>query len=250
MANSYIAVPNVLPGNVTIGGNLTVSGNYLTIGSFTEKMRLGVDNANSGKLSWNQQAGGAVRDNAAKPAQSYFLGNSAGLPEWELQNSAGSLTDAAQPATIFTNTTQQTNTGNTTENTIYTKTIRANLIGANGALRIYIGIDATTQGGTPSIIRAKLGGTNLCTWGPDPTDNTGSIDCIGYICNVNSASVQKARSYKLGVSLTRTTVTATGAVNTAVDQTFTITAQCGAASDQQDFRIVVVELVNTFGPVT
>ncbi len=247
MANSFVTVPNVLPGNVTIGGNLTVTGNVLTVGSFTEKLRLAVDSANQAKLSWNQQGGGATRDNAAKLAQAFFLGSGAGLPDFELQNSAGNTTDTALPTTIFTDYTNHQNTGNTTENTIYSKVIRANLIGANGALRIRLRVLANPDAGAGTTLRLKLGGTTLS----NPSFvGVSQLDYEFIVANRNSASSQWIGTRTLSSTGAVVVTQGVSAVNTAADQTLTITLQSGNAADVQNADFCTIELMNTYGPVT
>jgi hypothetical protein len=250
MANSYIAIPNVLPGNVTIGGNLTVAGNVLTIGTFTEKLRLAVDSANQAKLSWNQQGGGSTRDNAAKVAQALFLGAGASQLDLEVQNTAGAAMDTAVPQTIFADYTNHTNTGNTTENTIYSKLVRANLLGSNGALRLTVNYAASVQGATPSTIRVKIGPTIIATFSIPAADN-GLVSCMtAIIGEANATNAQTTISTKSvsgiapSLGLQNTGISMTG------DVTLTVTIQSGANSDQQDFKHCSVELMNIWGPVT
>lgn len=249
MANSFTTVPNVLPGNVTIGGNLTVAGDVLRIGSVAPYHRIGKTSSTVGEQSFNYDFIGGAVDTANYAWRNRF---SLGLPGEQMfrYNPAGQNHTEALLSTLLSDYTSHTNTGNTTENTIYSKTIRGNLLGSNGALRIIIGLTADVQGAVQSTIRVRLGGTSLCAWSPVTADNGLAVYLMGVLFNVNSLSSQKGIAWKVSTNGTFATTPGVGALNTANDQSLTITAQCGAATDQQTLLYCAVELVNTFGPVT
>lgn len=249
MANSYIAVPNVLPGNVTIGGNLTVGGDVLRVGSVAPYLRLEKASANNGMFSYNWNNALSARDVANF---AYIRSLITTLPQIQdqLANAAGAFQSESQPTTMFTDYTNHANTGNTTENTLYTKTIRANLLGPNGALRVTVGLHVAVQGVTGTTIRVKLGATSYLVATVAAADAVGEVIVQGYIFNQNSASVQAAHGFKYGGAGTTPCGDTAGAINTAADAVFSVTAQNGTASDSQTFNFISVEQLNTYGPVT
>ncbi len=62
MPNSYTAVPNILPGNVTIGGNLTVQGSTIKLGAGPRFTRLQDNLGREWDLSHNQDVVNGVVD--------------------------------------------------------------------------------------------------------------------------------------------------------------------------------------------
>lgn len=250
MANSYIAIPNVLPGNVTIGGTLTVAGNEIVVGSFAEKIHIAMDAQNVAKIAWNQKQGSTSRDNAAKAANAIFFGSPGTQPGINLTNSAGSVVDNALPATIFTDFTDHSHTGTVTNDTIYSKTLRANLLGNSGALRFTLGYICSVQGATPSTLQFQLGGTTFFSTSIPAADNgkSSAIEVVMAEKNVNNSQSTYAKKLvdgvapALGMGLT--------SVSIASDQVLTVVITNGAVSDQQLFRLLAIELINTYGPVT
>jgi len=78
MSNSYAVVPNILPGNVTIGGNLTVGGNVIRIGAAAPFARIGKTTAGiipvgSAFFSQNLTEDLASRDDGAQAAVLRYL---------------------------------------------------------------------------------------------------------------------------------------------------------------------------------
>jgi hypothetical protein len=284
MANGYTVVPNILPGNVTVGGNLTVNGGVLTltdtvlqmpsgdlllndvelkrnaanrldliadilrVGAALPFVRIGKTSTALSIVSHNMDTDFTTRDNAALPA--YSIGFNPALLVLALRriNAAGNFHDEAITDTLFTDYTIHNHTGTTTQDTIYTKTIRGNLLGANGGIRVVIKFLASTQGAPNTAIKIVLGGTILYSF---LFGTTGDIFCDGLIANRNATNSQVGESLMIGPA-TNTTLVSTliGAVDTTADQTLTVTIQSGTATDVQRFDACVMTLLNTFGPVT
>ncbi len=250
MANSYIAVPNVLPGNVTVGGNLTVAGNEITIGSFTRKMRIGVFSNNFGRISWNQLLGGTSRDDASAVAQSLFFGAGVSPLGMEYENTAGNVHDTSPCNTLLTDYTLHTNTGNTTENTIYSKTLRAGLLGANGGFIVRMMMLPTVQGATSTTVRLKLGGTIIDSAIIVTGDAGNKLwwEWAFYKRNSNTNSFwsRLILGQAAGLTLQSNVIV----FDTSVDRLFEITIQNGANTDSINLDSFTMMQVNTYGPVS
>lgn len=249
MANSYIAVPNVLPGNVTIGGNLTIAGDTLRVGSAAPYVRL--QRVASGQLELNMNFDSIANQRDVATGffkhQVFTTGN--GAYEFVRGNSNNAAHTEALLVNSLTDYTNHANTGNTTENTIYTKTIRGGLLGANGALRVTVGLHVAVQGVTGTTVRVKLGATSFLVPTIAAADAVGEVIVQGVIFNQNNASIQAAHGFKYGGAGTTPCGDTAGAINTGNDAVFSVTSQSGSASDSQTFNFIIVEQVNTFGPV-
>lgn len=247
MPNSYTAVPNVIPGAVTIGGNLTVKGDVLTIGSGTPKVRLW-SNAGSGvNLYANLATDFATRDDASKPAIGWG-GNFTANPLFlQRINAAGTSRIEALVTTIFSDYALHIHSGDTSEDTIYTVPVRGNTLGSNGGLRIQLAVSPTVQGGTAGTLRVKFGGTTLINLGVIAANN----DLVWLtLVNRNAPNAQTGLWYSLiGTSVVGTNSVA-AAIDTTVDQSLVITMQSGANTDSQNFTTFDVQQINSFGPVT
>jgi len=272
MANSYIAIPNVLPGNVSVGGNLSVTGNLtlggiivgilttgsdiivggntVRIGAASPYVRLQKIPTASLRMGYNREGIAGVADNGAVAQWMLDLTNGIVTPEVFRINAAGNNQIEAMLSTILTDYTNHAHTGTTTQDTIYSKTLRANLLGANGALRIKIGLAVTTQGATPTNLRINLAGNQLMVWAIAAGDASADMVIEALIFNQNSASAQAAYGMKISATGGAPGAPTPQAVNTAADQTLVVTVQNGAGTDNQTFKFVSMELVNTFGPVT
>lgn len=249
MPNSYTAVPNVIPGQLSVGGDLDVKGE-LRVGPFTGRARIAMINNATAAFGFNLQKDEATRDDVSKGAQLFLLDGLAPERQYFRVNVAGIGSQEAVMSQIFSDYTLHTNTGNTTENTIYSKIIRAGLLSSNGALRLTIAYTATVQGAVAATLRVKSGGFTLAGISIPAADNAGESIVDVLIAEQNSANAQTTTARK-SVSGIAPTINRTGtAVNVAADATFIVTIQSGANTDQQDFRMCSMELLNTYGPVT
>jgi hypothetical protein len=247
MPNGYSVVPNVLPGNVTIGGNLTVGGDQVRIGAATPYVRIGKDVFSKLLLSYNIDFNNFTLDNGAQGSQSLGMNLTGTALSFNRTNSLGQGNAMALSAPLLTDFTFHNNTGNTAENTIYSKLIRGGVIGANGGIHAHVLMLAPTQGAVATFVRFKFGGATLLASNFSAVSNV--IWDLWLLNNNNQANNNMHQ-------LTRNITTAAFngsqaqfAVDTSVDQTFSITAQSGANTDNQQFQACIVELVNSFGPV-
>lgn len=132
---------------------------------------------------------------------------------------------------VLVSNVQLVNTGNTTENTLYTGTIPASSIGTNGSFAITL-LTSATNNANAKTINIKIGGTTIASITNMVSNAFGKY----YITlhNRNSASVQVAGNNGSQAQVgfgTSTIAPATYAFNTAGSLTLTITAQNAVGTD-------------------
>jgi hypothetical protein len=199
----------------------------------------------SEKATWNakQSALGYTAENAAnKDTDSTFATNSdTKYPSQKavktaLDSKQNILTDAHLKALgvarqILVSNVQLSNSGSTTENTVFTGTIPGNTIGINGSF-IFEFLASFTNNANNKAIRIKLNGTNVFQVGYPSTASTRSRFIIS---NRNSLSSQVfgglGGGASWGYSTTTGTINATSSFNTAADVTVTVTITNASASD-------------------
>jgi hypothetical protein len=133
-------------------------------------------------------------------------------------------------------------TGNTTETTVYTGTIPANSIGANGSLDFFL-LASATNNANAKTIRFKLNGTTVLLY------NAASLSSgagRARIANRNSLSAQVGmpNSSTAAWGLTGSSAgVSTFSINTGADITLTVTIQNAVAGDTtavEAFHVVAV----------
>jgi len=127
------------------------------------------------------------------------------------------------------------NTGNTTENLMFSTTIQGGVMQALGQIRISIYINVTAQGGVASTIRVKLGGVavNTSTWA---TVADRWMELI--IQNLGAQNSQKTSGFVLVNNAAVGVAFGSSAVDTTVDQNLNITLQNGATTDSSNIPTV------------
>lgn len=249
MPNSFTVFPNVLPGNVTIGGNLTVSGDVVRIGAAAPFTRIGKDNNGAAMFSTNLDNTLGVKDSAGVASFVESLQAAGANIRQIIMNGLGTTYQPAVPSVLFTDyTTHANHTGTTTEDTIYSKTIRAGAIGASGALLVRVLIATGSQGAPNTTLRIKLG----ANFSLNVAFNTGGDNFLfeAVIANQNAIAVQAGFINTTDFAAkTRGGATAAGTTDTSADQTLSVTLQNGTNTDVQTPQFISVELVNSYGPV-
>ncbi len=229
MANTYATVPNVLPGNVTIGGTLTVSGDFIRIGAASPFCRVGKSTIGGAILTYNVGNDVATRDNGAAAAASLELLRTGGqFARMVLTNPAGNVDPTLLDETFHQTGTSLVNTGNVTENTIYTKVLNGNTLQSHGALVVQTLLVGTVQGGVATTFRLKLGASVLFA----PTSAAVKTILLRMwllnqaVTNAQRAVLEQWESTGF-VGVTQNTF----AVDTTVNQALALTIQNGAAAD-------------------
>lgn len=247
MPNGYTVVPNVIPGNVTIGGNLTVQGDQLQVGNIAPFLRAGKSSGSLTPFVGGNMGFDLASIDIARPAWALlFDAGGRNLKMREL-NAASALMDTALPQALLTDYTAHAHTGTVTEDTIYTKLIRGGVMGANGGLLGRILVASTVQGGVATSIRVRFGANLMVSWSfaaPGTfilTFFTGNRNSQAQQINYSAAQSIAGAAPSGGSGAT--------AVDTSADVTATITVQNGAAGDTQSFDFTELRLQNSFGPV-
>ena len=152
--------------------------------------------------------------------------------------SVGWRRTSSSPQVIEQNWTGVTAPANdTSENTLFTMTIPGGVMGANGTLVIRTKFDYTNSGNNKTL-RARLGGSLLCTF---TATTTGAASCVWDINNRNSEAAQVGTNGAGGGSAGGSADTAT--VDTTADKTLTITAQKAAGAETVTMLGVSVSLL-------
>lgn len=247
MPNGYAVVPNILPGNVTVGGNLTIAGDQLQIGATSPFVRLGKPNVAGMLLSHNVQFDAASKD--VNTSFAFALTHDSTQPQliFRRSNAAAGVVIQTPPTAIFTDYTAHDHTGTVTVDTIYSKIIRGGLLGANGGLRWRCMMSTVAQGATNTVVSFNLGATLIVNW---PFTALQDLAFDVYLANTGALNAQWRHGLTINMSTgAQNPNSGAHAVDTSVDQTFSVTVQNGAATDHQVFRFLAVELINSFGPV-
>lgn len=259
MPNSYTSVPAIIPGNLTVQGGLNVAGNlvdlaagtpFIQIGSPSvgspRQVRIGYSGVAGESLTFNLNPDLVTRDSTGIPAYALVHDPTGAKFFLRIVNAAGNPMDTAPRLAVLTDFTNHINTGNTTENTIYSKVIRAGLLGSNGALAFAVQYNATAAGAGTTNVRVRFGGTATILWS---FTGVGKRRCEGWVFAPNNNALANHEE----VTFTDAAVPSMGngsvAVDWTIDQTMTITAQSANAGDSQTFSVCDVSLLNTFGPV-
>lgn len=246
MPNSYAVVPGIIPGTVSVGGDLDVKGE-IRIGTQTARARLLRNASNEFRLHNNLQANGTTRDDAAQGAWGVILNSASFAALIARQNAAGTAESEALGNTFLTDYTSHDHTGTTTEDTIYSKTIPANLLGTNGALLVRLFINAQVQGAGSTAPRLYLGTTLV---GLGLIAAVGGYEAKVWIGNRNAANVQAVMRRMDQVATLPDIVFTTLAEDTTADRSLQIRVQNANATDRQQFNLLTVHMLNSFGPVT
>jgi hypothetical protein len=128
----------------------------------------------------------------------------------------------------------------TSENTLATITVPANLLGSNGALRLTA--DVAVSGGSGKTLRVRFGGTQVVSLGP-PTSANVSFVCT--VQNKNSTSAQEAYAPTFFDGGTPPSGIGAGSssIDTTASTTLTVTAQKVSGADTVTLNRYVVEVL-------
>lgn len=250
MPNGYSVVPNILPGNVTVGGTLTVGGDLIRIGAAAPFARVGKSIGGNLILSLNVGPDQSTRDNAGFGGFA-LLNPSGGIDARQNKiNAAGGLNQAADKTVLLTDYTAHAHTGTVTLDQIYVKVIAAHVIGANGGLHMHMSFFVTAQGAVASTLHTRLDSADFHSLAlPVAIANKAFMYDI-WMRNRNSEAVQEVHSVLH--NLTDNTFIGfrtTTALDTTADRVFSVSIANGIVGDNQQFDTVMLELENSFGPV-
>jgi hypothetical protein len=247
MPNGFAVIPNVLPGNVTVGGNLTVSGDVIRIGAAVPFVRIGKDAGGNRMFSHNIGADNATIDTGAFAAlrNTWATGNAGDL--LERTDTLGNKQVFAPTETVWSDFVAHGHTTGTALDTVISKVLRGGTMGANGGLFGRLIWSSNVQGAPVTTVQISLGGVAFGL----KTFNTADTWFMDFsLVNRNNASSQLANSKTFAVGAAVESATqSTPAINTAADQTLAVQIQNGTGTDSQTVGLVLVQLVNTFGPV-
>ncbi len=240
MPNSYATVPNILPGNVTIGGDLTVSGNTIRIGAAAPYTRVQKIPAGGGSFGYNFDDIAAATDAASQNLRVRLLA-AAGKPfDGRYHDGTGGANFFDLPA-IFGWTGVTVNvTGTVAETTVFSVPIRGGFLGANGGLKFWWAPVAAAQGAVATTLRIKLGAT---TFFSAATTTVDSWLIHGAIINQNNASSQKSYVYSQRGAVLNAPTESAPAENTANTLTLAFTIHPGAVGDNWNSRQGTLEPV-------
>ena len=132
-------------------------------------------------------------------------------------------------------------TGTTSETVLATMTVKGGLMGANGKLKIWPLIGCTNNANNKTMY-IKAGGTTF--FAPIYTNAAVSVQFLGIIRNINSASSQIAHSSASQSGVTLSSIAPIAAsINTASNFTLALSAQLGNAGDTFTLHGLFVEVI-------
>lgn len=250
ISTGHLAVPAGIDAPIGTVTPASVTATDLTVTSSTSKQRI-VNVVGLGQMfSANLQADGTSRDVAGRWGIGIAFDTINSGLKARFVNPAGTVRDYAPRLTIGCSFTDTVNTGNTTLNTIWSRTVIGGTIGSGGGIRIRLYFNATVQGAGGSAFYIYLGGVQVCGMllTASTTGRYKYTVTIGNRGAQNSQIVYAEPTY-LGGSASATILNgsfATTAVDTSADQVLAIAAQNAANSDSNTLQIVEVENVTTF----
>lgn len=240
MPNSYATVPNILPGNVTIGGNLTVGGDQIRIGAASPFTRIAKIPAGGAAFSYNFDNLLATTD-AASQNLAFRLVEAAGKPLGGRyhdgvggQNFYNLGMDFARVGALLTVT------GTVAETDLLRLSIRGGFLQAFGGLRIRMGLVANVQGAVASTFRLKLGATTADSFTKVATAN---ILLDWEFTNSSNQATQRGFSVRFDSVAGVTPIFTNTAENMANTLDLAVTLQPGAVGDSWSRNYAVVEPV-------
>lgn len=236
MPNSYVAIPNILPGNVTIGGNLTIGGDVLRLGAAAPFVRLFKDGTARANLSQNLGVDLATRDNAAAAAHALTFDVALREVFYTYLNAAGSSSGDVLGQVFLLDPVLHTVTGTTVETTVSSKIVRANSLGIDGGMVIEWHLGSGAQGGVATTFRVKLGATTLITFTKAVVQQ---ILLRLLLFNFGATNSQNMYAYLIDSGNVLSNAQGIGfAVDTTLDQTLAFTIQPGAVGDSWGSRLI------------
>lgn len=246
MSNSYTAVPNIIPGTLTVGGDVDVKGE-VRVGPYTPRLRLRLDSWGYGYLGYNANGNGTNRDDLSRGSSILTVGPPALQFNAYMQNTANGANNCALLQVLGSDYGGHSHTGTTTDDTVVSRVLSASIIGMNGGVRVRVGISSIGQGAPVTTVRVKLGATTLAsqTFGA-----TGGYIFVVTFYNKNNYTVQGLDTlWQANGAAPVLAVGGTAGVDTSADQTLAVSIQNGTLSDGQLLTVFTVELLNSFGPV-
>ncbi len=242
MANGYSATPGIVAGNLTVNGSIVMNTDAgIRIGAAAPFVRLFKNGGPGLSLSYNLGTDEATRDNTGLGAGELLITDTANSPAMKIFNPAGSNFFRALDQTSAQDGTVANNTGNVTENTVKSKVISANTLGADGALIVEVILTSSSQGAPLTSFRLRLGGTQIAL----VTTATASGTVLRAVLSAgNATNVQNTYMFMLQGNLAPTGSSIATAVDATVDQTLALSIQNGTATDNWT---VVSWRVHAFG---
>lgn len=256
MPNSYTTVPSIIPGNLTVQGNMAASGSVsgssivgtasVTVGSGRTTTHLATSGTNYGGVFVNVAQDGVTRDNTLFPAWMYTYDPTNSKLSMRMINAAGSAMDVAPRLTVAALGSQITTTGIVASIAQYGATLRANVMGAHGGLRMraVFTVNALVSASIP--LNIQLGGVTIVSVALNAT-GLWAIEALV----LNQALTNSQRGvlwvYRNGVAPALSV--GTSAVDTTADQAFQAVAVMGNVGDSITANHGETEFLNTFGPV-
>jgi hypothetical protein len=240
MPNSYTAVPNVIPGNLTVAGNLKVRGGQIELGGVVPFGRVQQSSGGVLSLTSNLATDGATQESGSVTSLALLLDGANGTLTPKYMPGGGAMEIGHVPVTVMNLINAFLHSGDTAENQVAAVTLRASVLGGSGTLRLQMGVTPTVQGGVATTVRVYLGATVLVAWS---FATTAPHFYTLFFHNANNPSSQDLVVIDTPHNSSPQIVRTTPAINTTIDQVFKVTLQAGATTDTTWFDFVHGEIV-------
>lgn len=195
----------------------------------------------------NLNEDGVTRDEVGRWGYGLAFDTINGGTKLRVVSPGGTVKDYAPRLTAGADFTQHVNTGNTTENTLVSRTIVGNTLGASGGLRIRCYVNVSAQGASGSVVRLYANGTQIAAF----TIASGNTGIYKWEVTIGNHTATSQFVYALpmffGAAPALLTGTASGfAIDTTVDVALDVRVQNGQTTDSINLDMMEAELVNTF----
>jgi hypothetical protein len=229
VANSYTATPGIVPGPLTVNGLLTINNDCgIVLGGSAPKVRLFKGPVGAASMSYNLGCDYATLDSAGVISWALTLDQTNNQALLRRTNTAGTILFEELDRTILVDGASVTNTGNITQNTVKSKVIPANTLGADGHFIIEIDILGNVQGATATNFFVVFGGQTVLSLSRAAVT---SLGVRAIIQAANATNVQHGKHIIFDTLSAFTGQLFLGSVDTTVDQTLAILIQSGATTD-------------------
>jgi len=174
----------------------------------------------------------------------YFSTDTGQIFQWN----GGAWVDISQnfKLAFFKDNAAHVHTGTITEDVVYTNVINGNQLGTSGVIRASIVFSPTVQGAGGSDIRVKYGATTLFDYNIAAGGQIG----VNYRLNVlignkgvTNAQIATTENNGFAGSPQTQVVVANLAIDSTVNQNFSVTAQSANNTDSQSFFQYVLEIM-------
>lgn len=248
ISSGHLEVTNGIDGPLGTVTPASATATDVTVTASSSKVRLNNFTALGQGVSVNLQPDGATRDVPARWGYALVIDSVNGGAKMRFVSPGGTVKDYAPRLTIGANFGTIVNTGNTTQNTVLTRTLVGGSFGTNGGLRVQTYLTSTVQGVTPIRVSLFANGVEIAFFNTI-ANQTGAYKWEVMIGGGVAGQLVFSIPMYTGGSTTPQGLAGTSAgqtINTAADVALDIRITNGANTDSIALYMCDMEIVSTF----